>query len=137
LKRIILLVLTAMLCLLLLPSAAGEGEGRIVLTIGDRDDRSGNRFDENLGMWQYLADLVGVEIQYVYMTPEEYAAGLSGGELPDIVFTRNNLSTILENGVALDVDPYLAEYCPNFLQGDMKLSFLSRQDRVQRRGIRQ
>ena len=105
------------------PVSFAAGEERPVLTIGDRDDRSGNRFDANLGMWQYLADLVGVEIRYVYMTPEEYAAGLSSGDLPDIVFTKNNLSTILENGVAMDVDPYLAEWCPNFLQGDMKLSY--------------
>lgn len=25
----------------------------------------------------------------------------------------------MESGVALDVDPYLEEYCPNFLQGDL------------------
>ena len=110
--------------LLMLPLfSCASGEERPVLTIGDRDDRSGNRFDANLGMWQYLADLVGVEIRYVYLTPEEYAAGLSGGDLPDIVFTKNNLSTILENGVALDVDPYLPEFCPNFLRGDTRLSY--------------
>ena len=94
-----------------------------MLIIGDRVDRSGSRFNNQLGMWQYLADLVGIEIWYEYMTPEEYAAGLSSGNLPDIVFTQNNLSTIVENGVALNVDPYLEEYCPNFLKGDTKLSY--------------
>ena len=49
------------------------------------------------------------------MTEEEYAAGLASGDLPDIVATQNDLSVILENGVALDVDPYLEEYVPNFL----------------------
>ena len=120
-RRILAFVLSVLLMLPLFSCASGEE--RPVLTIGDRDDRSGNRFDANLGMWQYLADLVGVEIRYVYLTPEEYAAGLSGGDLPDIVFTKNNLSTILENGVALDVDPYLPEFCPNFLRGDTRLSY--------------
>ena len=120
-KRILSLVLSAALCLFMLPPASGEG--RPVLTIGDRIDRSGNRFDDRLGMWQYLEDLVGMDIQYVYLTPEEYAAGLSSGDLPDIVYTENNLSTILESGAALDVDPYLEEYCPNFLRGDTRLSY--------------
>ena len=101
----------------------GRRKQRSVLIIGDRVDRSGSRFNNQLGMWQYLADLVGIEIWYEYMTPEEYAAGLSSGNLPDIVFTQNNLSTIVENGVALNVDPYLEEYCPNFLKGDTKLSY--------------
>jgi len=57
------------------------------------------------------------------MSSEEYDAALSSGNLPDIVATRNNLSTILENGVALDVDPYLEEYVPNFLKGAARLTY--------------
>ena len=120
-KRILCIVLSAVLCLFL-PSPASGGD-RPVLTIGDRIDRSGNLFDDRLGMWQYLEDLAGVDIRYIYMTPEEYAAGLSSGDLPDIVYTQNNLSTILESGAAMDVDPYLEEYCPNFLRGDTRLSY--------------
>ena len=120
-KKILSLLLAVSLILLLYTPASGED--RPVLTIGDRSDRSGNRFNDQLGMWQYLEELAGVDIQYIYLTEDEYAAGLSSGNLPDIVFTRNNLSTILEYGVALDVDPYLEEYCPNFMKGDMKLSY--------------
>ena len=90
------------------PAAASESEpaeSRVVLTIGDNSTRSGPRYKENLGLWQYLADLVGVDIEYVFMTDEEYAAGLASGDLPDIVATNKNLSRVLENGVALNADP--------------------------------
>ena len=122
-KRILLFLLAASLSLVLLCPAGGEE--RIVLTIGDLNNRTGGHFDEanKLGMWKYLEDLLGVEIQYVYMSPEEYASGLATGNLPDIVATYNNLSMILENGVALNADPYLEEYVPNFLQGDARRSY--------------
>ena len=127
-------MLSIFLILMLLPCpAAAEkaaasqdpppAENRVILTIGDQSTRSGHRFDENLGLWQYLADLVGVEIRYVYLSDEEYAAGLASGDLPDIVATSKNLSRILENGVALDADPYLGEYCPNLLKGDARKTY--------------
>ena len=107
-KRILVSVLAALLLLPAACSACLAEEDRPVLTIGDVSDRSSKRVDgENqLGLWRYLEDQLGVEIQYVYLSSDDYAAGLSSGNLPDIVATSNNLSTILENGVALDVDPY-------------------------------
>lgn len=120
-KRILSLILSAMLSLLLFFSAAGEE--RPVLTIGDISTRSGNLYNAQRGMWQYLAERAGVEIRYDYLTPDEYAAGLASGNLPDIVTTQNNLSTILENGVALNAEPYMEEYCPNFLRGETRLSY--------------
>ena len=119
-KRILLFIWTGILLLLLLASASGES--RPVLTIGDVTTRSGNRYNADLGMWQYLAEKAGVEIRYIYLTPDEYAAGLASGNLPDIVATQNNLSTIQENGMALDIEPYLEEYCPNLLKGVARLS---------------
>ena len=67
--RMLSLTLAACLCLLLLPinvDVAGAEE-RVVLTIGDWDDRSANRYDgdDQLGLWQYLEDQLGVEIEYV------------------------------------------------------------------------
>jgi len=122
LKRIICLMISAFLILLLSAAAAEE---RIILTIGDLDDRSSNRYDgENqLGIWQDLEEKLGVEIQYVHLTPETYASAMASGDLPDIVATDNNLSAILEAGVALNVDPYLEEYVPHFLQGAARLSY--------------
>ena len=123
LKKSVSLWLVAAMCVLLLCPAMGEG--RVVLTIGELNDRTAKRIDgkDQYGMWRYLEDQLNVEFRLIRMTPEEYAAGLSNGDLPDIVVTDNNLSTILESGAALNVDPYLAEYCPNFLQGDLLLTY--------------
>ena len=104
-----------------LRSYASETE--TVLTIGDIRTHDGVDGEEQLGVWSYLEELLGVEIRFVYLTPEEYASAMASGNLPDIVATNNNLSAILENGVALNVDPYLEEYVPNFLQGDARLSY--------------
>ena len=105
------------------PEKSSQEKNRVVLTIGENATRSGPRYDENLGMWQYLADQVGVDIQYVFLTDEEYAARLASGDLPDIVATSKNLSRILDNGVALNADPYLEEYCPNLLKGDARVTY--------------
>ena len=117
-RQILSLALAVLLSLMVLncPAAA---EDSAVLTIGDSTTRSGNRYDSGKGMWQYVADQAGVEIRYVYLTPEEYASAMSSGDLPDIVATQNNLATIIENGVALNAAPYLEEYAPNLLQGDV------------------
>ncbi len=64
-----------------------------------------------------------MEIQFVYLTSEDYDAGLASSDLPDIVATNNNLATILDNGVALNVDPYLEEYIPNYLQGETRKAY--------------
>ena len=120
-KRSSLLIFSILMCLFLAsPVSAGD---RPVLTIGDSTSRSGPRYEEMKGVWHYLEDLLDVEIRYVYMTEEEYATGLASGDLPDLVATEKNLSTILENGVAFNADPYLREYCPNMLKGDARLTY--------------
>ena len=105
--------------MLLSVSCPAFAEERPVLTIGDVTDRTSKRVngENRLELWKYLEDLLGVEIRYVHLTPDAYSEALASGNLPDIVSTDNNLSAILENGVALDVEPYLAEYVPNFLIG--------------------
>lgn len=125
--RILSLTLTICLILLLLPinvDVAGAEE-RIVLTIGDWDDRSANRYDgdDQLGLWQYLEDQLGVEIEYVHLSEGQYETALASGNLPDIVATNNNLSMILRAGAALNAEPYLEEYVPNFITGMPRLSY--------------
>ena len=121
-KRSLWFALTVSVFLLLLPYSA-SAEDRVVLTIGDTTERSGSRYNEDLGFWHYLEDLADVEIEYIYMTPEEYDSALSSGNLPDLVATRNNLSTIMEYGAAFNADPFLEEYVPNFLQGETRMTY--------------
>ena len=126
-KRWIAWALAACLCLLFTPFGA-EGawaEDRIVLTIGDWDDRSTSRYsgENQLGIWQYLEDQLGVEIEYVHLSEGQYEMAIATGELPDIVATNNDLSGILEAGAAMNVEPYLEEYVPNFITGTPRLSY--------------
>ena len=124
-KRILLLALAAVLTFSLLPNCSARAEERPVLTIGDVNDRSSARVDgeEQVGLWRYLEDQLGMDIQFVYMTPEVYAAGLASGDLPDIVATDNNLATILDNGVAFNAGPYMEEYVPNFMKGETRMAY--------------
>ena len=125
--RILSLILAACLCLLLLPTNVGVAgaEERIVLTIGDWDDRSTNRYDgeKQLGIWRYLEEQLGIEIRYVPLSEGQYETAIATGELPDIVATNNNLSEILAAGAAMNVEPYLEEYVPNFITGTPRLSY--------------
>ena len=116
-KKLLLSILTAWMILSM--ACPAFAEERPVLTIGDVSDRTSKRVngENRLELWKYLEDLLDVEIRYVHLTPDAYSEALASGNLPDIVSTDNNLSAILENGVALDVEPYLAEYVPNFLIG--------------------
>lgn len=75
------------------------------------DDRTSSRMDgeDQLGLWKYLEEQLGVEIEFVHLSAEDYATGLSSGNLPDIVATDNNLATILDNGVALNAEQLISE----------------------------
>ena len=125
-RKICALALSVSLLLaLILPCAAfAEGE-RVVLTIGEKTQRNNPRMsgDGQLAFWKYLEDQLGVELRLVYLSGEDYAAGMASGNLPDIVTTDNNLAEILENGVALDAQPYLEQYVPNLLQGQARLTY--------------
>ena len=78
-KRTLSLVLSWIILLMLLLPCAASAESRAVLTIGDITDRSGARIsgENQLGVWRYLEDQLGVEIRYVYLSPQEYNSGAS------------------------------------------------------------
>ena len=122
-KKTFIFMLAHLLCLSL--SCFVFAKERPVLTIGDVSDRTSRRVDgdNQLRLWKYLEDQLGVEIQYIYLRPDAYAAALASGNLPDIVATDNNLSAILENGVAMDVEPYMEEFVPNLLDGDAGVTY--------------
>lgn len=121
-KKVLSIALAVMLLSWPLPASCEE---RGVLTIGDTIDRRSARVDgeDQLGMWQYLEDRIGMEIEYEYLTPEEYTHAMNSGDMPDIMITNNNLSEIREKGLALNIDPYIKEYAPNLLQGNVGLAY--------------
>lgn len=73
--RVCALVLSLVLLpALLLPGAARAEEARIVLTIGDTTYRAVPRMsgDDQLAIWKYLEEQLGVEFRLVYLSPEDY-----------------------------------------------------------------
>ena len=124
-KRICLFALAAVLAFGWLRSVPVHAEEREVLTIGDVSDHSGDRLtgEDQLGMWQYLEDQIGMEIEYIYVSQDDYKSMMNSGNLPDILVTNNNLSEIREKGLALNIEPYLEEYAPNLLKGDVGLAY--------------
>ena len=90
-KRIFAVVLSLILLpALFLPSAAFTEENLVVLTIGDTTYRAAPRMsgDDQLAIWKYLEEQPNVEFRLVYLSPEDYDAALTSGNLPDIVSTK-------------------------------------------------
>ncbi len=54
-KKLLSFILSVIL-ILTLPPYPAAAEERVVLTIADTTERSGNRYNADLGMWQYLAE---------------------------------------------------------------------------------
>ena len=125
LNRIISFALAFLILLVLIIPCASFAEERVILTIGDITYRANPRMsgDDQLDIWKFLEEQLNVEIRLVYLSSEDYAAGMASGNLPDIVTTDNNLAEILKNGVALNAGPYLEEYVPNLLKGEARLTF--------------
>lgn len=61
-----------------------------------------------------LKEKYNIELKYQYYDTDQFSLLMAGGELPDIVTCSNNyIATVVDNNMALDLDPMLVEYCPN------------------------
>jgi hypothetical protein len=66
--------------------------------------------------WQKLKSDLNLEIEYTYYDPEKFALILASNELADIVVGhQRNLPQILDNNMALNLDPLLEEFASNLL----------------------
>ena len=114
-KKLLSLVLALMLALGVLSGISfAAAEETITLTIGDINDN--DEYDTQR-IWRIVEEKLGVKLQFIYMPTDTYAAVLASGDLPDIVHPTNDLSAILEAGLALNVEPYMEEYLPNLVNG--------------------
>ena len=114
-KKTLSLVLALIMALGLLSGITlASAEERITLTIGDINERP--EYAERK-IFRLAEERLNIDIQFIYMPTDTYAAILASGDLPDIVHPNNDLSTILEAGLALNVEPYMEEYLPNLVNG--------------------
>ena len=118
-KKFVSLFLALLMCLSLaggIGSALAEAEPT-VLTIGDINDRPTYEGPDRSRVWDKIEEELNIKIDFIYLPEDTYAAVMASGDLPDIVHPNNDLSTIMQSGLALDVQPYLEEYCPNLVTG--------------------
>ena len=94
-------------------SGVSFAEEKRVLRIGAVTD-----YTENFEKWdaiQRIKDELNIDIEFTYYTTDAYNAMLAGDALPDLMMGKYNLPTVIANKVAMNVRPYLEEYCPNAL----------------------
>ncbi len=112
-KKFLSLVL-ALAMVLSLCTALAEGEKR-VLTIGSQWGEGDEWFKGEL--FQKYLDEINCEIQFTYYDSDPFAALLAGGDLPDIIIADSIMSNVLNNGLAMNIAPYLEQYAPNMVKG--------------------
>ena len=94
-------------------SGVSFAEEKRVLRIGAVTD-----YTDNFEKWdaiQRIKDELNIDIEFTYYITDAYNAMLAGDALPDLMMGKNNLPTVIANKVAMNVRPYLEEYCPNAL----------------------
>ncbi len=120
LKRLLML-LTAFVILIgcLLPGAAEEA--KTVYVMAGFDDTSMRQWESN-SFFVRMKNWTGVEFSFRQYTNADawraFKAGLTAGEsLPDVLFkaslSQNEQIRLRENGVLIDLKPYLEQYAPN------------------------
>ncbi len=81
-------------------------------------------YDENPS-YQYIQEQTGVDIQFIHPaagTEKESFQLLLGGDLPDMILLPNgsyytgDLQAMYEDGIIIDLTPYLDEYAPQYKQ---------------------
>jgi len=114
-KRILSLVLSLLMLASLCTGIAIAEEPR-VLTIGSCEEIGSRWFEYE--SFAKLQEELNIKIEYTYYNEDSFNAMLAGGDMPDIVYCKNRLSNILDNGLAMDVYPYLEQYAPNLLSDE-------------------
>ena len=113
-KKFLSLVLALAMVLSLFGGAFAESEKR-VLTIGSQWGEGDEWFKGEL--FQKYLDEINCEIEFTYYDSDPFAALLAGGDLPDIIIADSIMSNVLNNGLAMNIAPYLEQYAPNMLKG--------------------
>lgn len=113
-KGICWLLLLALTAILLPGMAMAEEPTVVTLALW----HSFEKIDEwkNSNELRQLEELYNIRLDYQYYDADQFSLMMASGDLPDIVTCTNSyITTVIENGMALDLDPLLAEYCPNML----------------------
>ena len=112
-KKLLSVLLSAVLLVTLVSSIGAVAEERTVITMGGK--QSNDHFLE-FDAYKKMQDDLNITIEYTYYNADSYSAMLAGGDMPDLVLGRENLDIVLGNHLALDLSPYL-DQLPNLTNG--------------------
>lgn len=118
-KKLLAILLAGMLIFGVLPVGLMEEEPAVV-TLGftgyHPTDAWGYSNEHRL-----LLEEENIKLEWKNYDDDTFGLLLAGGEMPDIVMPRQkHLATIIDNGMALNLDPLLAEYAPNLTKDAFK-----------------
>ena len=120
-RKALSILLAALLILTVCP-ALSEGQQAPDFLLEGYDGDGGNRVWENNLFFQRMQERTGVSFQFrQYSDWDQWAARkktlIQGEDLPDVLFkaelNATEIREMAENGVLLDLKPYLAEYAPD------------------------
>lgn len=111
-KTVTLLLAAALLFGMTFAASAGDEEP-VVLTMAFTGSAPPEVWKESNEL-KMLEEELNIRLDYTYYDDDKFALLLAGGDIPDIVMPRQkHLTTIIDNGLALNLDPLLSTYAPN------------------------
>ena len=110
-KKAIASFLAVMLLLSLAPAAMAEEP--IVVTMAFTGTEPSDAWKESNEL-KLLEEELNIRLDYSFYDDDKFALLLASGNMPDIIMPRQkHLATIIDNGLALNLDPLLETYAPN------------------------
>ena len=110
-KKAIASFLAVMLLLSLAPAAMAEEP--IVVTMAFTGTVPSDAWKESNEL-KLLEEELNIRLDYSFYDDDKFALLLASGNMPDIIMPRQkHLATIIDNGLALNLDPLLETYAPN------------------------
>ena len=123
--------LALLLALMLLVSGIAMGgatnelpisDGSITLSVATGDNYyAANSYADNLPVWQIIEEATGVKIDWQVTEPSQYDAVMrvriaANVDMPDLFQVPGNmpLGDLSDQGIALVLDDYVAQYAPNW-----------------------
>ena len=108
-------LLMALALVLTMACGISFAEEKRVLTIGAQ--YIDNETALQVSTVQKVFEEMGCEVQFVLWDEDSYSAAIAGGDLTDIIVGHGPTSVVLDNNLALNMDPYIEQYAPNLNDG--------------------
>lgn len=113
-KKILSLILAVALVLSLC-SGIAFAEDKRVLSFGTTNTGTQEALESSI--FDAFKAENNIEFKVIFWDDDSYATAVAGGDLPDVVVAHGNMSNVLSNGLALNMEGYIDEYAPNLKEG--------------------